>query len=73
MAAVWIEDVVRRLTLELWHTHSFESSLKLSDCERQETQFLRFRHSHGGTSCGSAHKPFLASRALIFYRSESRL
>jgi len=22
-----------------------------------------FRHSHGGTGCGSAHKPFLASRA----------
>ena len=24
---------------------------------------LRFRHSHGGTGCGSTHKPFPASRA----------
>ena len=24
---------------------------------------LIFRHSHGGTGCGSAHKPILASRA----------
>ena len=23
----------------------------------------RFRHSHGGTGCGSAHNPFFASRA----------
>jgi hypothetical protein len=28
-----------------------------------EKNYLRcFRHSHGGTGCGSAHKPFLASR-----------
>jgi hypothetical protein len=26
-------------------------------------QRVLFRHSHGGTGCGSAHKPFLASRA----------
>jgi hypothetical protein len=36
---------------------------------RTETQSVyrrarpSFRHSHGGTGCGSAHKPFLASRA----------
>ena len=24
---------------------------------------VRFRHSHGGTGCGSAHKPFRPSRA----------
>ena len=26
-------------------------------------QWLCFRHSHGGTGCGSAHKPAFASRA----------
>ncbi len=26
--------------------------------------YLRFRHSHGGTGCGSAHKPFFASLLL---------
>jgi len=26
---------------------------------------LLFRHSHGGTGWGSAHKPFLASRAAF--------
>jgi hypothetical protein len=26
---------------------------------------LRFRHSHGGTGTGSAHKPFFASRAYF--------
>jgi hypothetical protein len=25
----------------------------------------RFRHSHGGTGCGSAHNPFLSSRASL--------
>jgi hypothetical protein len=24
-----------------------------------------FAHSHGGTGCGSTHKPFLASRAFL--------
>ena len=34
---------------------------------RRNTCFQRFffRHSHGGTGCGSAHKPFLASRAAF--------
>jgi len=26
---------------------------------------FRFRHSHGGTGCGLAHNPFLASRASL--------
>jgi len=31
-----------------------------------EKDYLRcFPHSHGGTDCGSAHTPFLASRALF--------
>jgi hypothetical protein len=31
--------------------------------EGPDRVLLPFRHSHGGTGCGSAHKPFLASRA----------
>ena len=30
---------------------------------KRSTDYFRFRHSHGGIGCGSAHKPFLASRA----------
>ncbi len=30
--------------------------------EIHESVFLCFRHSHGGTGCGSTHKPFFASR-----------
>ena len=28
-------------------------------------RYFLFRHSHGGTDCGSAHTPFLASRAVF--------
>src|SRR5437868_13279352 len=27
--------------------------------------FMLFRHSHGGTGCGSVHNPFWASRASL--------
>jgi hypothetical protein len=30
-----------------------------------------FRHSHGGTGCGSAHKPIFASRAFFSSLSNS--
>jgi hypothetical protein len=33
--------------------------------------FLRFRHSHGGTGCGSAHKPRFASCASFSSASRS--
>ena len=32
-----------------------------------------FRHSHGGCGCGSAHKPFLASRASFSSPSTRRV
>jgi hypothetical protein len=32
---------------------------------------LRFRHSHGGTGCGSAHKPFRPPRASLSNRSST--
>ena len=31
----------------------------------RKSDLTRFRHSHGGTGCGSAHKPFFASRASV--------
>jgi len=33
------------------------------DGQPRAAHLLLFRHSHGGTGCGSAHKPFLASLA----------
>ena len=32
---------------------------------RWTAHLFLFLHSHGGTGCGSAHKPFLASRASV--------
>lgn len=31
--------------------------------DTSDTAYFRFRHSHGGSECRSAHKPFFASRA----------
>ena len=36
--------------------------LLLQQLRHRHLYFL-FRHSHGGTGCGSTHNPFLASRA----------
>ena len=32
---------------------------------RWTAHLFLFRHSYGGTDCGSAHKPFLISRASV--------
>jgi hypothetical protein len=43
----------------------FQFSKKQSVRIPHPAHLLRFRHSHGGTGCGSAHKPILASRAFF--------
>jgi len=35
------------------------------------SRYFLFRHSHGSTGCGSAHNPFLVSRASFSNRSSS--
>jgi hypothetical protein len=63
---VWIRRV---LTIQLMQTGimylptcpSYPWSIPRPPIPRR--YYLRFRHSHGATGCGSAHKPFRASRA----------
>ncbi len=40
---------------------SMEDEYGVAPADRQDV--IRFLHFHGGTGCGSTHKPLLASRA----------